>query len=117
MYDITLAVSIMVVIHISVILIGMYVLRLDYGAFVGLMVGAGIVGGIVSKIVADSWKSKFQAVVKQELQEGELGRDGLMALCVLIAGTAVSGTLLYRRYGVGGWLGLLGANTAASVVV
>lgn len=117
MYDISLAVGIMVAIHISFILIGIHVLRLDYNAFLGMMVGAGLVSGILAKLLAASWRDKFVAAIKQEEQGGEVGWDFLYAVLILTAGGIVSGVILYRRYGISGWLGLLGANTVVNAIV
>jgi len=117
MYDLTLAVGIMVSVHIIFVVIGIYVLRLDYNAFLGMMVGAGLVSAIVTKFYAESWKDRFLTAVKQESREGELGKDLLYAIGVLLVGSILSGVLLYRRYGIGGWLGLLGANTVVNAVV
>jgi hypothetical protein len=117
MYDITLALSVMVAIHLAFIVIGMYVLKLDYNAFLGMMVGAGLVSSIVAKFFAASWKTKFEAAIKQEKQSGELLRDAFYGVVIMFGGAAVSATLLYRRYGIGGWLGLLGANAVVNAVV
>jgi hypothetical protein len=117
MYDITLALSVMVAVHLSFIIIGMYVLKLDYNAFLGMMVGAGLVSSIIAKFVASSWKTKFQAAIKQEEQSGELLRDALFGVAIMFGGAFLSATLLYRRYGLGGWLGLLGANTVVNAIV
>jgi len=117
MYDITLAIGVMVAVHLSFIVIGIHVLRLDYNAFLGMMVGAGLIGAIISKFVAASWKDKFQMAIKQESQSGVLLKDSLYAVVIMLGGAAVSATLLYRRYGIGGWLGLLGANTLVSAIV
>jgi hypothetical protein len=117
MYDLSLAIGIMVAIHLSFVIVGIYVLRLDYNAFLGMMVGAGLVSGILTKIFAESWKDKFQAAIKQESQSGVVLKDSLYAALIMIGGTIVSATLLYRQYGIGGWLGLLGANTVVNAVV
>ena len=117
MYDLALAIGIMVAIHLSFVIVGIYVLRLDYNAFLGMMVGAGLVSGILTKIFAESWKDKFQAAIKQESQSGVVLKDSLYAALIMIGGTIVSATLLYRQYGIGGWLGLLGANTVVNAVV
>jgi hypothetical protein len=117
MYDITVALSVMVAVHLAFIVIGMYVLKLDYNAFLGMMVGAGLVSGILAKFFADSWKTKFEAAIKQERQSGELLRDAAYGMAVMLVGAAVSATLLYRKYGIGGWLGLLGANAVVNAVV
>lgn len=117
MYDITKALGLMVAMHLLVISIGMYVLKLDYNAFLGLMVGAGLVGGILAKFVAGAWQAKFQAAIKQEERSGEVLRDAGFGLAILFGGMFVSATLLYRRYGLGGWLGLVGANALVNAIV
>jgi len=117
MYEITLAVTVMIAVHLAFITIGMYVLKLDYNAFLGMMVGAGLVSGIIAKFVASSWKAKFQAAIKQEERSGELLRDAAMGAGVFLVGAIVSATLLYRKYGLGGWLGLVGANAVVNAIV
>jgi hypothetical protein len=117
MYELTVAVTVMIAVHLAMITFGMYVLKLDYNAFLGMMVGAGLISGIIAKFVAASWQAKFQAAIKQEEQSGEVLRDAAMAAGVFIVGAFVSATLLYRKYGLGGWLGLLGANAVVNAVV
>lgn len=117
MYEITTALSLMVAMHLLVISFGMYVLKLDYNAFLGMMVGAGLVSSIIAKFVASSWMAKFQAAIKQEEQSGEVLGDAAFGLVILFGGAFVSATLLYRRYGLGGWLGLIGANAVVNAVV
>ena len=61
--------------------------------------------------------AKFQAAIKQEEQSGEVLRDAAFGVAILFGGAIVSAMLLYRRYGLGGWLGLIGANAVVNAVV
>ena len=117
MYDITTAALAFVVFHNVTVYVCAYVLNLPYAQFVAALTGTGLVVGLLLKIAAIAWRSKLDAAMAAESRSRELGEDVLMALVIMMAGGLVSSTMLYKKYGLGGWLGLFGANLVANALI
>lgn len=117
MYEITIAATVFVVFHTAIVYICGYVLRLPYAQFVAAMIGTGAVVSVLLKVAAISWRPRLQAAMAAESHDGELATDAGAALLVILVGGFVSSTMLYKRYGLSGWLGLFGANLIANMVI
>lgn len=117
MYDIATAALAFVVFHNVMVYVCAYVLNLPYAQFVAALTGTGLVVGLLLKVAAIAWRSKLEAAMAAESRDRELVSDTLMALLVMIVGGLVSSTMLYKKYGLGGWLGLFGANLIANALI
>lgn len=117
MYDITVAALAFIVFHNLMVYICAYQLNLPYAQFVAALTGTGLVVGLALKVAAIAWHSRLSAAIETESRDHELGKDVLYALVIMIAGGLVSSTMLYKKYGLGGWLGLFGANLIANALI
>lgn len=117
MYDITLAVLVFVVFHIATIYVFGVTMHLEYKKFLAATVAVGAVAAILVKGVGLLWKTKIEAALNDESRRREMGTDLLAALVVFLVGAAISNLMLYRLYGLGGWLGLAAANMVANAVI
>jgi hypothetical protein len=116
MFEVTAAITLFVVVHIGTIYVCAYVLRLDYPAFVAVTTVTGLIAAVIAKIGLAAWKPRLTAAINMESRDGELGRDIGVAAIIFFVGASVSNTILYRRFGLGGWLGVLGANMIATSI-
>jgi hypothetical protein len=116
MYDITVAVLAFVLFHNAIVYVCAYHLNLSYAQFVAAVTGTGLVVAALLKIAAVAWRSKLDAALSAESRDHELGKDVLYASLVMLVGGFVSSTMLYKKYGLGGWLGLFGANLIANAL-
>ena len=116
MYDISTVIAILMAVHLITMYVGTDVLRLEYPHFVMMTLLTSILGSIVVKAISPNWRAKADAALKAEEKQGGIGKDLMLTLTILVAGGAVSAALVYRRFGVGGWLGLVAANTLMNVI-
>jgi hypothetical protein len=110
MYEITSAITLFVVVHIATIYVCAYVLRLEYAAFIAATAATGAIAAVIAKVLMAAWQPRIKAGLDAENRKGELGRDVGIAVVVFLIGATVSNTILYKKFGLGGWLGVLGAN-------
>lgn len=110
MFDITIAITLFVAFHIATIYVCANVLRLSYPAFVAAVTVTGAVAAFLVKMLEVTWMPQLKAAMDAEQRTHELGRDALVASIIFLVGASISNTILYRRFGIGGWLGLMGVN-------
>jgi hypothetical protein len=116
MYDISTVVAILMAVHLTTMYVGTDVLRLEYTHFVMMTFLTSILGSILVKAISPNWRAKADAALKAEEKQGGIGKDLMLTLTILVAGGAVSAALVYRRFGVGGWLGLVAANALMNLI-
>ncbi len=117
MYEISTAILLFVVFHIATIYVCGVVMRMEYTLFVATTVAVGTVAAILIKGAGLVWKSKIEAALQNESRRREMGTDLLGATLIFLGGAVVSNLMLYRLYGMGGWLGLAAANTLAGALI
>ncbi len=116
MYDISTVVAILMVVHLTTMYVGTDVLRLEYTHFVMMTFLTSILGSILVKAISPNWRAKADAALKAEEKQGGVGKDLMLTITILVAGGAISAALVYRRFGVGGWLGLVAANALMNLI-
>ena len=117
MYDLFLAGLLLGGSHLAVAYGAAEVWKLDYKMYLAVTVGVGLATALVLKVLAVGWKGRIAAVIEEEMRAGELPIDVLLFFGALIVSGLLSSVIVYRRYGITGWLGAVGANWLASVVV
>lgn len=106
--------------HFAAVYLGTDVLRLDYPQILALNVGLTIVTSLLLRASMPAWKPKLEAMLKEETRDGHGGEalmDVLGMFLAFIVGGIATATLLYRRYGVGGWMGIVGSSVVANWLV
>ena len=116
MYDISTVVAILVAVHLATMYVGIEVLRLEYPHFVMMTLLTSILGSIVVKVISPNWRAKADAAMKAEEKQGGIGKDIMLTVTILVAGGVASAALVFRRFGVGGWLGLIAANALTNLI-
>jgi hypothetical protein len=116
MYDISTVVAILLAVHLATMYVGIEVLRLEYTHFVMMTFLTSILGSIIVRSVSPNWRAKADAALKAEEKQGNVGKDIMLTVTMLVAGGAISAALVYRRFGVGGWLGLVAANALTNLI-
>jgi hypothetical protein len=116
-YEISTAILLFVVFHIATIYVCGVVMRMEYKVFVATTVAVGVVVAILIKGAGLVWKNKIEAALQNESRRREMGTDLLGAVVIFLGGAVVSNLMLYRLYGMGGWLGLAAANTLAGALI
>lgn len=116
MYDISTVVAILLAVHLATMYVGIEVLRLEYTHFVMMTFLTSILGSIIARSVSPNWRAKVDAALRAEKAQGNVGKDLMLTVSLLVAGGAVSAALVYRRFGVGGWLGLVAANALTNLI-
>jgi hypothetical protein len=117
MYDITTAMLAYVLFHLITIYVCGVVLRLDYKIFLAVTTAVSIAVTLVLRAGSVAWKHKAQSFVQEEDREGTLWTDLLVGLGILILGGVASAAMIYKLYGVGGWLGITATNMIVSYIV
>ena len=117
MYDITLAMLAFVLFHLITIYICGVLLHLDYKVFLATTTAVSVVVSLALRAGSVAWKQKTQSFVQEEDHEGTLWTDLLVGLGILLLGGAVSAAMIYKLYGVGGWLGITATNMMVSYIV
>lgn len=104
-------------VHFAAVYLGTDVLRLDYPQILALNVGFTIVMSLILRASMPAWKPKVEAVVKSEAREGDAFLDVIGMFLAFIVGGIATATLMYRRYGIGGWMGMVGSSIVANWLV
>jgi len=117
MYDLFLVGLALSIQHVAVAYAAIEIWKLDYRTYIMVTTGLGVVLGLILKVVIEGWKDRIEQVMRQEVADRELFPDLLLFLVTLIAGGLASAYLVYRRFGVMGWLGGFAANMVASWIV
>lgn len=116
MFELTLAALMMATAHVGAVYIGTDVLRLSYIQILGFNVALGIAISILTQATLPEWKPKLEAELSQDTVF-ESSADVLGMIAVFMAGSSISGFLLYRRFGIAGWLGMLGSSALVNYLV
>jgi hypothetical protein len=116
MYDISKVVAILLAVHLTTMYVGTDVLRLEYTHFVMMTFLTSILGSIIARSVSPNWRAKADAALRAEEKQGGVGKDVMLTVTMLVAGGAISAALVYRRFGVGGWMGLVAANALMNLI-
>ena len=116
MFDLTLAALMMVTAHVGAVYVGTDILRLTYIQVLGLNVALGIAISILTQVMLPEWKPKLEAELSQDTTF-EASADVLGMIAVFMAGSSASGFLLYRRFGIAGWLGMIGSSALVNYLV
>lgn len=117
MYDISIAVLIMTIVHLSTMYAGIYVFKFEYTHFVLITTLVGVLSGILASAMSPAWKEKIWEALKMEQKEGIIGKDVVVALCIFLISGIISVSMVYRRFGIGGWLGLAATNIISNLIV
>jgi len=107
-------------VHFAAVYLGTDVFRLDYPQILALNVGFTIVMSLLLRATMPEWKPKMEATIKDEARRGHGGEallDVLGMMLAFIVGGIDTDTLLYRRYGIGGWMGVVGSSIVANWLV
>jgi hypothetical protein len=116
MFDLTLAALMMVTAHVGAVYVGTDILRLGYVQILGLNVALGIAISILTQVTLPEWKPKLEAELSRDTVI-ESSADMLGMIAVFMAGSSASGFLLYRRFGVAGWIGMLGSSALVNYLM
>lgn len=103
--------------HIAIAYAAIEIWRLDYRTYLIVTTGISLVLALVLKVLMFEWKGRIVQAMRGEWDDGELLPDVGLFLITMIAGGAVSAYLVYRRYGITGWMGALAANYAVGWIV
>jgi hypothetical protein len=117
MYELFLAALLISGVNVGIAYGAIEIWKLDYASYIAAKVAIGFVLAMILKVFLFTWKDRLMEGIKQEYEDKELFLDVILFLIVLIAGGLTTLYLVYRRYGVVGWLGSLAANYAVNVVV
>lgn len=117
MYDITIALATYVIFHLATIYVCGVMLRLDYKIFLAATTAVSVVVTLLLRASEVAWKRKVQSFVQEEDREGTLWPDLLGGLAILILGGVISAAMIYKLYGVGGWLGITATNMFVSYII
>lgn len=117
MYDLFLVALALSVQHFAVAYAAIEIWKLDYRTYLMATTGFGIVMGLILKVFITGWKDRIGQVMREEVADKELLPDLLLFVVTLLAGGLASSYLVYRRFGVMGWLGGFAANMFASWIV
>ena len=117
MYDLFLVALALSVQHFAVAYAAIEIWKLDYRTYIMVTTGFGVVMGLILKVLLEGWKDRIVQAMRGEIEDRELLPDVLLFLVTMIAGGMASAFLVYRRFGIGGWMGAFAANTAASWIV
>ncbi len=117
MYDLTLSALLIGVTNIGIAYGATEVWKLDYKSYIAFKVAAAFVIALVIKALAFAWKDRLAQSFKEEYQHGELLQDVILFLIIILVTAAITFYLVYRRYGVVGWLGAVAANVAVNWIV
>ena len=117
MYDITFAMLAFVLFHLATIYICGVMLRLDYKIFLAVTTAVSVVVSLVLRAGAVAWKQKARSFVQEEGREGTLWADLLAGIGIVLLGGVVSAAMIYKLYGVGGWLGVTATNMVVGYII
>jgi hypothetical protein len=117
MYDLFLVGLALSIQHVAVAYAAIEIWKLDYRTYIMATTGFGIVMGLILKGVMTGWKDRIGQAMREEVADRELFPDLLLFVVSLLAGGMASSYLVYRRFGVMGWLGGFAANMFASWIV
>lgn len=117
MYDLFLVALLFSVQHIAIAYAAIEIWRLDYRTYLMVTTGISVVLALVLRVLMAGWKDRIVQAMRGEIEDREILPDVALFLLTMIAGGAVSAYLVYRRYGITGWLGSLALNYAVGWVV
>ena len=117
MYDLFWVGLLFCIEHIAVAYAAIEIWQLDYRTYLLVTSGVSVVLALIFKAMSVAWKDRIAQAVRGEWDDRELLPDVLLFLLTMSVGAAVTGYLVYRRYGVGGWLGATAVNYAVGWIV
>lgn len=117
MYDLFLAGLLLSIVHVGISFVAIHILKTDYKTYLALTVGSGLLLAFLLKLAASTWKSRINTVLSEEWHLGELPIDIVLFFVTLLLGGAASAILVYRRFGITGWVGAVAANSLASWII
>lgn len=103
--------------HLAAVYLGTDVLRLEYAQMMALNIGFAVVVSLLTRATMPAWKPKVEAAVKREAHDGTAFLDVGGMFLAFIVGGIISASLLYRRYGAVGWLGVIGSSALVNWLV
>lgn len=116
MFELTLAALMMASAHVGAVYVGTDILRLSYIQILAFNIALGIVISILIQVTLPEWKPKLEAELRQDTLF-ESSADVLGMIAVFMAGSSISGFLLYRRFGIAGWLGMIGSSALVNYLL
>ena len=117
MYDLFLVGLLLGGSHLAVAYGAAEVWKLDYKTYLAVTVGVGLATAFLLKLMIAGWKDRIAAVMKEEYREGALPIEVLLFFGTLLVSGALSAYVVYRRFGLTGWAGAVGANWLASWLI
>ncbi len=110
MYELFLVALLFSVQHIAIAYAAIEIWRLDYRTYLMVTTGISLVLAMILRVLMANWKDRIAQALRGEWDDRELLPDAGLFLLTMIAGGAVSAYLVYRRYGIAGWMGSLALN-------
>lgn len=116
MFELTIAAFVISATHVAAVYVGTDILHLDYTPLIGFNVALGIIMSVLLRITLPEWKPALIQALRQDTMP-EATADVLGMIALFMAGSSASGFLLYRRFGIAGWLGMVGSSAVVNYLV
>ncbi len=117
MYEVTAWIAPLMIFHIATIYICGYVLNLEYKTFLAVTTPVGAAAAILLKGYLATHPTLLKDELGKEIHAGEFPRDIGIAVVIFILGAIITNILLYKRFGLSGWLGVFGANALVNAII
>jgi hypothetical protein len=112
MYDLFLVGLLLAGQHVAITYAAIEIWRLDYRTYLMMTMGISLAVALLIKVFVVGWKDRIEQVMRGELEDRELFPDLGLFLLTLVASSVVTAYLVYKRYGIAGWLGATALNYA-----